>query len=694
MNFKPSFNQRMSEAVQLHQKKQLTDAEKLYLAILSDNPNHPDVLNLLGTACAQQGKMEQAINYIKMAIIFNSNNPEYYCNLGEALSRVNNLTESAENFRKALNIVPNFAMVHFNLANVLKKMDDIQGSIFHYQEAIKYNPNNSEFYYNLGNTYRDAGKFRSSIEVYEQALKLNYNSANIHNNLAASLVEWDKTDEALHHYQEAIKLNPIFEDAYLNISGLYNKQGYTEMSINMLSKAQEINIHQGKNDKNDLYELTKNSIFPTIAKNNQEIDFFRERLSNIIENIDSKNLTYDELSKFECYPTSIMTYQGRNNKDIKEKYYELYKDKFQTYPKRPFNQVPHIGFVVTNGHEGVFLKCMSGIINNISKEKFKITIVCSQPNGQKILSNTIKSEQVNYLSIPADLNKAAQIVYDNKIDILHYWEIGTDSINYFLPYYNAANIQCTSWGWPDTSGIKNIDYYISCDAFETEQGNGHYTEKLVKFEHLPTYYYLPPIPEIIQTHEHFNLDKTANIYLCAQNLRKIHPDFDQIIFKILEKDSKANVLLIDDKQKNVSDTLKKRLLDQNPQYQSRIIFMPRMEAVEYLSLVKISDVILDTTYYTGGANTNYDAFACGTPVVTLPDNFHRGRYTTGTYHKLGILDCIATDIDSYVDIAFKIANDKLYREDLSKRILEKSKILFEDINAVIELENCFLSWVK
>ena len=689
MNIKQTFNQRMTTAVQFHQRGQLEGAEKLYLGILADFPNHPDVLHLMGVACSQQEKLDKAINYINMAIIFNPDNPEYYCNLGESLRRTNNLSGAIQNFSKAISINPNFPMAHFNLANALKQINDNDNAIHHYEHAINLFPNNPEFYYNLGNTYRDIGKYRTAIETYQKALKLNHNLPDVHNNLAATLVEWDRTEEALYHYQEAIKLKPDFEDAYSNMAGIYQKFGDTQKAVECIEKIQYFKSLKGDSSKNDVFNLVKKSMFPIIASSNEEIDGLRDKLNLTLDSIDLTKISNEDLKKYECYPPSIITYQGRDNKSLKEKYSAQYVKRFMPKAKRAKNIKPHIGFVVTHGHEGVFMKCMSGIINNISKNDFKITIVCSEPNGEKILRPVIKSGEVNYLPIPHEIEKAASIVYNNNFDILHYWEIGTDSINYFLPYLKTANIQCTSWGWPDTSGIPHIDYYLSCENFETENSDSQYSEKLIKLKHLPVYYYIPPIPQIIKPRQHFGLNDEMNVYLCAQNLRKVHPDFDHLVYGILEKDNNAQILFIGDKQKTVSNTFKNRLVAKCPQFSDKIMIMDRMEEVEYLSLVKRADVILDTLYYTGGANTNYDALACGTPVVTMPTNYHRGRYTTGVYEKMEILDCIAKDKNDYINIAVNIATNKDLRNTISHKILLKSPMLFEDMQAVRELEDCF-----
>ncbi len=101
-----------------------------------------------------------------------------------------------------------------------------------------------------------------------------------------------------------------------------------------------------------------------------------------------------------------------------------------------------------------------------------------------------------------------------------------------------------------------------------------------------------------------------------------------------------------------------RLTNTIPEISDRVRFLERMPAEKYLGLVKTVDVILDTFYYTGGANTNYDAFAAGTPVVTWPSDMHRGRYTCAAYQQMGYMDLVAESRDDYVNKAIALASDK------------------------------------
>ena len=99
--------------------------------------------------------------------------------------------------------------------------------------------------------------------------------------------------------------------------------------------------------------------------------------------------------------------------------------------------------------------------------------------------------------------------------------------------------------------------------------------------------------------------------------------------------------------------------------------------------------MLDTVHF-GGGNTTYEGLAFGTPVVTLPGAFMRGRVTYALYKKMGVMDCVASTPDGYVDIAVRLGTDKDYRAAIGARILAHNHVLYEDITVVRELEQFFL----
>ena len=69
----------------------------------------------------------------------------------------------------------------------------------------------------------------------------------------------------------------------------------------------------------------------------------------------------------------------------------------------------------------------------------------------------------------------------------------------------------------------------------------------------------------------------------------------------------------------------------------------------------------------------------------------RGRVTAGMYRAMGSTDCMAENIEDYIEIALKLGLDERYRIEISERLRNSNEILFNDPNVVAEFENFFKS---
>jgi tetratricopeptide (TPR) repeat protein len=60
--------QALQQAIAAHKEGKLQEAEKLYTAILSSQPKHPDANHNLGILAVSVGKLEGALPYLKTAL--------------------------------------------------------------------------------------------------------------------------------------------------------------------------------------------------------------------------------------------------------------------------------------------------------------------------------------------------------------------------------------------------------------------------------------------------------------------------------------------------------------------------------------------------------------------------------------------------------------------------------------------------
>jgi predicted O-linked N-acetylglucosamine transferase (SPINDLY family) len=235
-----------------------------------------------------------------------------------------------------------------------------------------------------------------------------------------------------------------------------------------------------------------------------------------------------------------------------------------------------------------------------------------------------------------------------------------------------------------------MDYFISNDLFEIEDAQAHYSEKLFNLHDLGTlaYYYRPRLPDLLKKREAYGLPTDAHLYICPQTLFKFHPDIDAMLGNILRADPDGRLVLIEGKFPHWGELLRQRLTRTLPDVLDRILWLPAQKGDDFINLLAVCDVMLDTPHF-NGMNTSLEAFATGTPVVTLPMLLQRGRHTFGMYAKMDIDDCIASDPQDYVKIAVQIGTDPSLRRSLSERILSANSVLFEDIRVVQEFERFF-----
>ena len=110
---------------------------------------------------------------------------------------------------------------------------------------------------------------------------------------------------------------------------------------------------------------------------------------------------------------------------------------------------------MTQGHEGIFLRWWTGILQRIKPSGWELAIVCSRSGVPRIRAAVPSSIQL--LPVPGQFDQIGKTVGKARFDVLCHWETGSDSINYFLPYFRLAPVQCNLFGLQVTSGIPQMD---------------------------------------------------------------------------------------------------------------------------------------------------------------------------------------------------------------------------------------------
>ena len=327
---------------------------------------------------------------------------------------------------------------------------------------------------------------------------------------------------------------------------------------------------------------------------------------------------------------------------------------------------------------------MEGFIAQLSRSKFQVTVV-RLPSPSDDWSRAIDASADAVIKTSWQLEAAQREIGNQRFDILLYADLGMDTLSHFLAFARLAPLQCATWGHPVTSGVPAIDYYISARDLEPEDGQQHYSEKLVLLSSPPTYLLPFTYSPSKQMRADFGLSETDHVYACAQSLFKFHPDFDPIVAKILEQDPHGKFVLIGAREPTWQQSLLARFRRTMPDVCNRVHVLPRQSTNGLGRLMQLADVVLDTIHFSGGLTT-LEAFHVGQPVITLPGRFMRGRVTKAYYRQMELEDMIAHDADDYVRLALRMANDLPWREQMQALVRERHVRLYENQSIVRELE--------
>lgn len=733
------------------QEGQLGPAREDFLRAVEIAPTQPVFLVNCGECCRRMDLLDEAVRWFRQAIGHAPNMAAAHFNLGNALRSQGDLRGAIEHLRQAVACEPRHARAHFNLGNALLELDDLYAAVSAYEMAIQHDLKHAAAVTNLATTLARLGRPREALERYRQAAALAPNDADALGNLASALASAGQHELALRQYQGALKLAPQqarwhagaasalqelgdldsaragfayalrldptltsahhgaavvareqerFDDATEHYRKLLELAPHDEVAIRNWSISYEVAGQMdearavlqpllARPNRDEPLRLHAETLCPLVFESNDAIDAYRQHVERVLsEYPQGIRLDVPNLSVSSCHAPFAWPYLGRDERELKSRWADLFVRNFPQFEARRSSGRPHVGFVVTSGHESIFQRSMRGILERWPQQTFRTTIVCSGPRGEHTLRAGLQKVSAEYLPLASQFDQAVEQIRRAQFDLLYYWEVATDATNYFLPFCRLAPVQCTGWGWQVTTGIPSMDYYISSRFLEPDDGPSHYRERLALLDNLPTCYARPRVPAQPMPRETWGLRPDQHIYFCAQNLLKVHPDFDPRVGEILRRDPQGVAIFTSGRHAYRGDLLRRRFEKTLPDVLDRIRILPGLQEPEYLSLLARAEVSLDTVHY-GGVNTTYDALAAGTPVVTLPGRWQRGRYTFAVYRHLELKDCVADSTEAYVDLAVGIACEPDRRRELNRRINEVSPELFDHPAPAKELAECF-----
>ena len=635
-----------------------------------------------------QGKLLEAETAYRQALKLAPADAQAWSNLGLTLWKLNRLAEAESSFARAVTLRPNLAEAHNNLGGVLEALGRLEEASRQYRIAIDSDPQQPQPYCNLGAVLHRLGRFEEAKVEYARALTLKPDFVEAWSNLGAAFLARSKFADAEACLLRAMELGPRNRQVLSNLADVLRIQGKFAQAIDTYRKALRV-------DRDSIPPMVKLALAQEVILESRESAIARRaEVTASLGDLLERKVQLDDPQSDIGMTNFYFAYQGVNDIELQALTAKFYLNACPrlgwtaphcSVPTTPSNQRLRIGFVSTSLFEHTIGKFYHGIIQQLARDRFEVVVI-RPPQDADALGDAIGRDADHTVEIPYDLYVARDLIAAERLDIVFYPDIGMTPLTYFLAFARLAPVQCVSWGHPVTTGIPAIDYFISAKSIEPPDAQTHYSERLILLDRLPSYYRRPHHTATAYSRAEMGFPDDARLYVCPQSLFKLHPDFDVVLATLLRRDPTARLLLLSGVHKHWDRLLAARIAKGFPDVAERVIFVPRIPQAKFFRLLMMADVILDPPFF-GGGNTSYEAFAMGLPIVTWPGSFMRGRVTEGCYRQMGFTELVADSLDSYVEIALRLAHDDAWRAHVKSEIAARSPALYEDAQMVAELEN-------
>jgi len=319
----------------------------------------------------------------------------------------------------------------------------------------------------------------------------------------------------------------------------------------------------------------------------------------------------------------------------------------------------NIGYVSSDLRDHAVGRFMIGILEQHDRSAFNIHIFDNRANNQDATAQQLKKLDLTWHEIN-DLNseQTCQLIRKQEIDVLIDLSGHTNGARADVFCHRVAPVQMTYLGYPNTSGLSNMDFRIG-DVFADPVSNASQnTETMLR---LPTpMWQYTPWPEMPDSHI-APFTQTGHItFGSANNHAKLQTEW-------LEVWAKALSALPNTRFKIKSRALRNPKMAQDflEFFKQRGVANERIDIAHY-SPTKLEhwqtlssfDIALDSFPY-NGTTTSCDLLWLGVPILTRQGNSHVSRTTASLLNGVGLQSWIANSDKHFIELCEEKAADQI-----------------------------------
>ncbi len=549
-------------------------------------------------------------------------------NLGFIEGQKGNHTAAVQHLNKAVLIQPDLHQAWFNLGIALRDAGDMTAAVSALEQSVcKGGGKYGEALNSLAHAYSATGDLERAIATFKRALLVEPDRAEIHSGLGSAFQSVGMLSEAETCYRKAISLNPSIAIAD-NLGSVLFSQGRFEEAMDIYRQGVK---RQPKNAR-----LMSNLLLTL----------------NYVPAIEQQTV-FEEHRKFSDLFSS--------------------KKVFNNYPgtKDPERRLK-IAYVSPDFREHSIAYFIEPVLKSHNRTSFEIYGYSnlSRPDDITHRLESLTEQWINVAGMGSD--QFAERIREDEIDILV--DLAGHTARNSLEVFSrqAAPIQVTWMGYPNTTGLQGMHYRIVDPVVDSSEQDIYYTEELVRLSGCFLCYKPPDDAPAISI---LPATKSEQVTFGSfNNLAKINENTIHLWSEVIKAVPGSRLLI-----KNPSLTDEKTRHRYQQKFLAQGLTEESVELIghtptrkEHLALYNRVDIGLDTFPY-NGTTTTCEALWMGVPVLTLSGKHHASRVSHSLLQAAGLDGWVSETEKSFIEnAAEKSADlDKLgaLRTGLRKKLL-------------------------
>ena len=605
-------------------------------------PRHSGQLNNLGLAYRSCGRLADAELSVKMSIELDPDNIETLNSLGVIQLESSRPDEAATTFRRVLHSSPGHGLALTNLGNALQKMGRHRDALHCHEralannrrsvilltnlasaqhamgdltlardvlrEAVTQDPNSEDAAVAFGRVHFDLRNYARAREVLEAVTARPGGSAGGEYYLARTLDALGEYDEALRRFRRAVKLRPDYSHALVYLGFNLLRRGQASPAMECLRKAVS-----SAPDDSDVYSsfLFGASLDPTLTP--------AERRDLHVE-------WAERFCRVERVTTNVAPVKGL--------------------------QPIRIGYLSPDFRHHAVMYYFLPMLEHFDRSQFEIYCYGEVRHGDEF-TERVRSLATHWRSTCGwSDQQVAELIAEDRINILVDLAGHTSKSRVRTLAYKPAPLQLTWLGYPHTTGLSAVDYYIT-NQTQDPPGDLFHVEAPIYLDRDTCFNAPQDAPEVTplpcahrgyvtfgSLHRHQKISR-AVLTLWSRVLKAV-PDSRLLLF---------NTNMTRDVCEHLAKCLTEEEIDS-----SRFSIMTKHDGNHYLSIYREVDIALDVFPWSGGTTTR-EALWMGVPVLGLLGDQRSSRSTAAALTQVGHGELVSRDWDAYVRLARDLSRD-------------------------------------